>query len=153
MDHKNKRKNKKDALDDQDKIYSKEIGKLFKKFRKTIDKAQHKLASELNIGQGVISNIERGKCYPNFKYLNYLYKKYGLNINWLFTGKGEMFIREEGEIFVTDQKYVELFNFMQVPDIEIQILAKLAETKIIFKDNIKNYKENEKNKLANECHG
>jgi hypothetical protein len=55
-----------------------------------------------------------------------------------------MFIGEEWEIFVTDQKYSELFNLMQVPDIELQILAKLTEAKILLKDNIKNYKKNEK---------
>ena len=147
MNHNKKRKNKKDALDDQEKIYSIEIGKLFKTFRKTINKAQHELASELNIEQTIISNIERGKYYPNIKYLNYLYKRYGLNINWLCTGKGEMFIGEEWEIFVTDQKYSELFNLMQVPDIELQILAKLTEAKILLKDNIKNYKNNEKKRL------
>jgi len=92
MNHKQKRRNKENAFDEQEIIDIEEIGKLFKKFRKVINKAQHKLAPELNIGQGVISNIERGKCYPNFKHLNYLYKKYGLNIKWIFSGKGKMFI-------------------------------------------------------------
>ncbi len=55
-----------------------------------------------------------------------------------------MFIREEGQIFVKDHKYFELFKLMKVPVIELQILAKLAETKITLKDNIKNYMKNEK---------
>ena len=101
--------------------------------RISIHKAQHELGSELNIEQSLISNIESGECYPNIRYLNYLYKKYGLNINWLVSGKGEMFIRNEGPILVPDQKYCELFNLMKVPFIELQVLAKLTETKIILK--------------------
>ncbi len=148
MNHKNNRKNKKEVLDEQKIIDKKEIGKRFKTFRKTINKAQHELGSESNIEQSLISNIEVGRCYPNLKFLNYLCKKYRLNINWLFTGKGEMFNREEWDILVRDPKYFELFNLMQVTDIELQVLAKFSETKIIFKDNIKNYKSNEKNKHA-----
>ncbi|MCP4653735.1 MAG: helix-turn-helix transcriptional regulator [Candidatus Omnitrophica bacterium] len=139
----NRVKRKKIVINDQDIISTKEVGRLFKKFRESIDKDQHELASELNNSQGSISRIESGFCKPKLGYLHYLYKKYRLNINWLLSGKGEMFILEGRQILVKDKKYIELIKLMQMPGIELLILAKLAETKIILKENIENYKKNE----------
>ncbi len=55
----NRVKRKKIVFNDPDIISTKEVGRLFKKFRESIDKDQQKLASELNNSQGSISRIER----------------------------------------------------------------------------------------------
>lgn len=138
----------------------KEIGKRFRKFREEIKKAQHELASELNIYQSTITNIERGKTFPNIKYLQYFYHQYHLNINWLLTAEGEMMIHHyhtnpnaqsvmDCHISYNDpkyQQYAELFNFMQVPEVEQVVLARLVETKALFKEQIEAFFAEQENK-------
>ncbi|HLP48362.1 MAG TPA: XRE family transcriptional regulator [Candidatus Kapabacteria bacterium] len=130
-----------------------EIGKRFRKFREEIKKAQHELAAELNIYQSTITNIERGKTFPNIRYLQHFYKKYQLNINWLLTNEGDMLVfhyhTNPNALSVMDchlnyndpryMQYAELFNYMQVPEIEQVILSRLTESKAIFKDQIADY--------------
>lgn len=130
-----------------------DIGKRFRKFRESIKKAQHELAAELNIYQSTITNIERGKTFPNIRYLVHFYEKYQLNINWLLTNEGEMSVyhyhTNPNAVSVMDchvhyndpkyMKYAELFNYMQVPEIEQVILARLIEFKAIFKDQIEEF--------------
>ncbi len=131
----------------------KEVGKRFRRFREEIKKAQHELASELSIYQSTITNIERGKTFPNIKYLQYFYHKYHLNINWLLTDEGEMFVHHyhtnPNAVSVMDchleyndpryQQYAELFNYMQVPEVEQVILARLTEAKALFKEQIADF--------------
>lgn len=130
-----------------------DIGKRFRQFRESIKKAQHELAAELNIYQSTITNIERGKTFPNIRYLLHFYKKYQLNINWLLTNDGEMLIYHyhtnpnavsvmDCHIRYNDPKYMqyaELFNYMQVPEVEQVILARLVEFKALFKDQIADF--------------
>lgn len=130
-----------------------EIGKRFRQFRESIKKAQHELAAELNIYQSTITNIERGKTFPNIRYLIHFYKKYQLNLNWLLTNDGEMLVYHyhtnpnavsvmDCHIRYNDPKYMqyaELFNYMQVPEVEQVILARLVEFKALFKDQIAEY--------------
>lgn len=142
-----------------------EIGKRFRKFREEIKKAQHELADELNIYQSTITNIERGKTFPNIRYLTHFYEKYQLNINWLLTNEGDMLIYHyhtnpnalsvmDCHLSYNDPKYLqyaELFNYMQVPEVEQVILSRLTETKALFKDQIADFftKQQSKNKNEN----
>lgn len=143
----------------------KEIGKRFRKFREVIKKAQHELASELDIYQSTITNIERGKTFPNIRYLQYFYETYNLNINWLLTNEGELKVvhyrTNPNATSVMDchipyndpkyDKYAELMNYMQVPEVEQVILAKLTEVKALFKGDIEGFFANmEKMKKAAE---
>lgn len=119
-----------------------EVGERFRRFRENINKAQHELASELGVAQALISKIESGDYQPKLSYLSYFIKKYRLNINWLFSGKGEMYIRDErkSEMYYSKNKeYLEFFKLMQVPVIELLILSKFEETKIILKETIQSY--------------
>lgn len=130
-----------------------EIGKRFRKFREEIKKAQHELAGELNIYQSTITNIERGKTFPNIRYLQHFYKKYQLNINWLLTNEGDMLIFQyhtnpnalsvmDCHLNYNDPKYLqyaELFNYMQVPEVEQVVLSRLTESKALFKEQIADF--------------
>jgi transcriptional regulator with XRE-family HTH domain len=130
-----------------------EVGKRFRKFREEIKKAQHELAAELDIYQSTITNIERGKTFPNIKYLRHFYNKYNLNVNWLLSNEGEMLVAQyhtnPNAVSVMDchipyndpryEKYTELLNYMQVPDVEQIILARLTEAKALFRDKIEEF--------------
>ncbi len=141
----------------------KEIGKRFKRFREAIDKTQTQLAMELNVYQSTITNIEVGKTFPSIKYLHYFYLTYGLNTNWLLSNRGDIFVEPEERTALSAsllqchvpkndpryQKYAELLDLMQVPEIEQIILAKLVEMKVLAKEEINEFREKEKINLQN----
>lgn len=135
----------------------KEVGVRFKLFRLDKKKAQHILASELQVHQSTITNIEKGTTYPKVSYLNYFYEKYGLNLNWLVTGDGKQYMEEAeykgaSRIMATDSeyesdkydKYQEFNTLMKIPVIEQVMFAKLSECKILFKDNVKEFFDKQK---------
>jgi transcriptional regulator with XRE-family HTH domain len=130
-----------------------DVGKRFKEFRIDKKKAQHVLASELKVHQSTITNIEHGTTFPKINYLQYFYEKYGLNINWLVTGEGEMYMRGHPKAGGVSKimyphvqfgdprydQYADLANLMQIPAIEQVILAKLMECKTLFKEEVKEF--------------
>ncbi|MCP4147059.1 MAG: helix-turn-helix transcriptional regulator [bacterium] len=146
-----------DKMTFQESPFKKKIGQRLRSFREAIRKAQHELAAELNIYQSTITNIERGKTFPNINYLQYFYKEYALNINWLLTDSGEMFMDHyhispnassvmECHVKASDpryEKYAELLNYMEIPEIEQLILARLIEARAIFKDEIERFFDEE----------
>jgi transcriptional regulator with XRE-family HTH domain len=130
--------------DIRDEFIRKEIGLRIKEFRKSIKKYQYELAEELKSSQSTFTSIETGKIYPCSPFLNYLHLQYNLNLNWLLTGKGEMIISPEVNSFrniIDDERYVELISLMRIPAIEEIILARLAEVKVIAKEEIKEFCE------------
>ena len=142
----------------------KQVGERFKLFRLDKKKAQNVLASELEVHQSTITNIEHGTTFPKVNYLHYFYEKYGLDLNWLVTGDGEKYLQgvayehkgaskiraphvEYGDPVY--DKYEELNTLMQIPVIEQVMLAKLSECKIFFKDEVNQFIQNlEKQKRA-----
>ncbi len=109
------------------------VGDRFRRFREKLGKAQHELGTELKVSQSTIANIERGKSFPNINYLHYFYRTYRLDVNWLLTDDGEMFLKEQ----TGEDSYIDLINNMQVPLVEKMILAKLVETKALLREEIK----------------
>jgi transcriptional regulator with XRE-family HTH domain len=130
----------------------KEVGERFKVFRLDKKKAQHILASELQVHQSTITNIEKGITFPKVSYLSYFFEKYGLNLNWMVCGYGGQYMEEAGykgasRIMGTDveydgykyEQYRELNMLMQIPVIEQVIMAKLSECKILFEDKVNEF--------------
>jgi transcriptional regulator with XRE-family HTH domain len=137
-------------------VLKKEIGLRFKQFREAIKKSQQKLADELKVYNGTIINIEKGRFFPKFKFMYYLYRQYHLNLNWLLNGKGEMMISPQEDsmnAYISQllspmdendpryEKFVELFSLMRIPAVEKIILGKLAEIKALAKEEIKTFFE------------
>lgn len=132
-----------------------QVGRRFKEFRISQKKAQHILAEELRVHQSTITNIEHGTTFPKINYLQYFYEKNGLNINWLVTGEGDMFMDSVRKNVGADKImyphvqygdpnyaiYLELTNLMQVPVVEQVILAKLSEAKVLFKEQVRDFLE------------
>jgi len=74
-----------------------EIGLRMKAFRNALDITQKELCNTDSISQGNYTRIEKGQLYPKVDFLFYLHKNFSLNIHWLLTGKGEMFLGGMGE--------------------------------------------------------
>ncbi|UCH96631.1 MAG: hypothetical protein JSV88_07220 [Candidatus Aminicenantes bacterium] len=120
-----------------------DFGIRFLLFRKAIKKTRLQMASELGIGQQKIAAVEKGTTYPKIDYLHYLNKKYGLNINWMVSGMGDMFVKDRPPDVDSnyaakspaqpdlslDEKTIELMQLMQIPSVEKVIMAKLKEIK------------------------
>jgi len=71
----------------------KPIGNRLKLLRtKHLKLSQEKLAEILGVKRNTLSNWERGENEMNYEAMLILYNKFGVNINWLLTGEGSMFV-------------------------------------------------------------
>jgi transcriptional regulator with XRE-family HTH domain len=117
-----------------DDLTGKKVGFRFMLFRKAIGKTVRELSSELNVPESTITGIENGDAYPEIEYLHCLHEKYGLNINWLLTKTGRMFVKkspsETKDPMV--EKYAELIELMRVPAVEQAIEAALTEIRALL---------------------
>lgn len=50
------------------------------------------LSKELNVTQPTIKKLEKGETLPNAKVLIPLLERFNVNINWLLSGQGEIFL-------------------------------------------------------------
>jgi transcriptional regulator with XRE-family HTH domain len=114
-----------------------DYGIRFLLFRKAIKKTQEQLAEETETNLEILDGIEKGSIYPEINYLHFLNKKYGLNINWILCGDGEMFIKNLSQdlnfnyVLIQplkssesgDDIYNEFITLMQVPAVQKVILA------------------------------
>lgn len=74
------------------------LGKRVKELRSTLNLTAGELAEKLDIPVRTIGSYEREEAQPGPKFLNALIDKYYVNINWLLTGKGDMFISNKAGI-------------------------------------------------------
>lgn len=125
-----------------EKTFKEKIGSRLKEVRQKLDLPQKELAFKFSTTQSNIANIERGSIYPNTNMLLTLLIEYQVNIAWLLTGKGKMFVIDMNS-FETDSpldnRYTEMLDHMiSHPDVEELIFAKFKELKLILGDrNIK----------------
>lgn len=68
-----------------------------KKLREALGMSQQQLADALDLKQGSYSNIETGRNQISRGVALLLEKKYNVNIKWLETGEGEMYLRTLAE--------------------------------------------------------
>jgi len=138
--------------DSELKELKKEVGKRFRAFRLSQKKTQKALASELLVHQSTLTNIENGSTFVKLNYLQYFFEKYGLNLNWMLTGEGNMLmedpLKEQPSRIMAPHpaygtemkdKYDELNTLLQIPVIEQIMFAKLSECKILFKEHVDEY--------------
>jgi transcriptional regulator with XRE-family HTH domain len=62
---------------------------------KTIDKTSNALSKDIGVTAPTIRKIEKGVTLPSGKILTFLVEEHNVNVNWLLTGKGEMFLSGE----------------------------------------------------------
>ena len=70
------------------------IGKRIKKFREEKHITASELAGKLGLPARTIGSYERGEIMPGSKFLALITDKFNLNINWLLSGRGFMFINQ-----------------------------------------------------------
>ena len=100
-------------LKEIEKLRKERVGERLKKTREALNISQIRLAEQLSVSQGTISKWERGLCEIPYSVMEYLAKTYNINLHWLLTGEGEMFIKREHKIPTEKASIVpELANFL-----------------------------------------
>ena len=104
-----------------------EIGKRLRLIRERIGITQAGLGDKLGIQSQHVSKYERGETVPTWENLIKLTESYDVNINWLLTGEGEMYIDlkpryplsedQVSQIFKDgDEKLGEIVNILQLTE-------------------------------------
>ncbi len=102
------------------------IGKRIKKLRSELNLSSIKFAESLDIPVRTIGSYERNEAQPGAKFLKALVDCYYVNINWILTGKGNMFISEKTN---KDLNYISLLKEkFNLTEREMEGLAEILET-------------------------
>ncbi|MFZ4857955.1 MAG: helix-turn-helix domain-containing protein [Desulfuromonadaceae bacterium] len=72
------------------------IGQRINKIRKSIKLTQAQLAEKLQLTQGFIGHIEKGRNHPSLEQINNIAIILGCNMLWLATGKGDIYPHSTG---------------------------------------------------------
>ncbi len=134
----------------------KEIARRLKQVREKLGLRQNQLANELGISGGTMSEVEAANAKPNFDLLYNLSKKYGVNINYVLHGQGNMFssdqlnndfgiMKEERTPFI--KKFIRYFNSSEI--VRFYVLASFKEILIKNKKLIEVEINQDKNKNIN----
>ena len=70
------------------------IGKRLKRIRKELGLTQKEFATSIEISEATLRRYESGQNFPDAEVLERIADKYGVNIHWLITGKGPMFLKD-----------------------------------------------------------
>lgn len=102
------------------------IGKRIKELKAELKLTSAELAASLQIPTRTIGSYERDEAQPGPKFLNALICKFGININWLLTGKGNKYISKKQE---AEMNYIaNLQEKLKLTDNELQGLIDILET-------------------------
>ena len=106
--------------------------------RKTCGKTQAEFSSVLGIRQTGLSEIELGRRNVNDRHLMMLsnWKEYRVNIDWLRTGDGEMFLETESDLLekvraeynLTDRQFALVKTFLSLPGTEREIVSRFIDS-------------------------
>ncbi len=108
------------------------INKRFTELRKACKKNQSDFAKVLGLSRSGVCSIETGQRNVTEKHLIMLsnWDEYNVNVDWLRTGNGEMFLPTETntlekirrEYSLTDQQFKFVSNFLRLPENEKEII-------------------------------
>ncbi len=120
-----------------------EIGKRLRLIRERMGITQAEVGNKLGIQSQHVSKYERGETVPTWENLIKLTELYDVNINWLLTGKGSMFlspvnysIPEEKNIYAVR----DLEPDGQIDEIVIE-LRNDSDLKNLIYDYVKHYRK------------
>lgn len=119
------------------------INERFIALRKACKKSQTDFSKVLGLSRSGIADIETGRRNVTEKHLIMLdnWDEYNVNIEWLRTGKGEMFLQTETdtlemirkEYHLTDAQFRFVSKFLRLPESEKDIIFNFLES--VFADN------------------
>jgi len=110
------------------------IGQNLKKLREVLDLTQGKFAEHIGVSRYSITDYEREVTQPGADFCTLLISKFDVNINWLLTGKGEMFnfchtsdkMERFSKLFPSvppEPNIVEMVESMEIPVMRYQLIG------------------------------
>ncbi len=78
-------------------VFGMTVAKRLKEFRTVKRLTALEVAKTLDIPARTVGSYERGEVLPGTKFYDLMIQKYDININWLITGIGKMFINDSSE--------------------------------------------------------
>lgn len=120
-----------------------EIGKRIRLVRDKKGITQSELGEKLGIQFQHVSKYERGETVPTWENLIKLHEFYDVNINWLLTGKGTMFVSPI-TYSVADNQTLTAIRDLDSDDQLDEIITELRndqELKNLIYDYVKNYRQ------------
>lgn len=120
-----------------------EIGKRIRLVRDKKGITQSELGEKLGIQFQHVSKYERGETVPTWENLIKLHEFYDVNINWLLTGKGTMFVSPI-TYSVADNQTLAAIRDLDSDDQLDEIITELRndqELKNLIYDYVKNYRQ------------
>ena len=125
------------------------INERFAILRKTCKKNQEQWGTILGISRTGIADIEAGRRKVTNKHLVMLshWEEYNINIDWLRTGEGDMFLPMETdtlesirqEYHLTDPQFKFISNFLRLPENEKEVILKFLSS--VFESNSKSIED------------
>ena len=73
------------------------VGKRLKEVRINKGLTQVAIANVLSVSQTNYNRYEKGVVEPNIQFLQSFSREFNVNLNWLLTGQGEMFLDSPGQ--------------------------------------------------------
>ncbi|MCP5106891.1 MAG: helix-turn-helix transcriptional regulator [bacterium] len=108
-----------------------------KMVRKTLGFTQDTFCARTKVSKPTLVRYECGDRKPSSDFLALLANEFNIDMNWLITGKGEMFSRDLSEIGILvnreDKELCELIDLLSIPQMRRSVMAEFDQLKIIFK--------------------
>lgn len=82
-----------------------EIGKRINQIRKALNLTQEDFGKTLGTSKASLSEIENGKYKASIELLEKLVKKHNVNLHFVITGEGDMFISPTAASYVRAEKF------------------------------------------------
>jgi transcriptional regulator with XRE-family HTH domain len=126
-----------------------ELALRIKKTREQLKLTQDDFGKKLGCCKSTIINYESGKRVPDARFLIDLAGKFGIGMDWLLMGRGEMtgpfpYYSTNGD---RDIDIHGLLDHLRIPAVKLSIMAEYYRLKNIFKpliDEFDQYRENQK---------
>ncbi|MVA17677.1 helix-turn-helix domain-containing protein [Agrobacterium vitis] len=89
------------------------LGARLAQIRKGMDRRE--FAESIGVNDGTLGNYERGDRSPDWSFLATLQREKHVNLNWLFTGQGDVFLQGEND----EQSLVTERDFVLMPQYDV----------------------------------
>ncbi|MCP5046499.1 MAG: helix-turn-helix transcriptional regulator [bacterium] len=119
-----------------------DIGGRLKAVRTALGMSIEKIAQVTGFSKGLISEAENGRKKPSSVYLYGLLDQFKVNINYILTGEGRMFLDRSNAPGIDDEIQELFFMVENVNLVKYAVLGFFIEYKIRNKDVIKELMEN-----------
>lgn len=103
-----------------------EIGERIKKLRLGLGLKQVQFASQVRVSQGYLAEVEKGKKNPSGRVMLAISTIFGVDEEWLRTGRGKKFRNEEIQLSKEEREVVNLYRRLK-PAQQVDLIKQLKK--------------------------